>query len=76
MIRNAEGQWSDATYHQDGSYLVFTVTSGDQHFALVSVPSGIPLWMILAAALVVLLPIPIAISIKKKKAKKAAEQTA
>lgn len=75
MVCNAEEQWREVSYTQDGSYLVFPLASGDRCFALVEVASGIPIWVIAAAVLVVLLPVPIVIAVKKKKMKTAAEKT-
>ena len=76
MVRDANGNWRDVSYTQDGSYLVFSLQAGDAGIALIAVPASISPWVIAAGILIVLLPIPIIIAVKKKKAKSAADQTA
>ena len=76
MVCDAAGEWREASYTQDGSYLVLPLMVGDQCIALIEVPAGISPWIIAAGILVVLLPIPIVIAVKKKRAKSTPKTTA
>lgn len=67
MVCNAAGEWREASYTQDGSYLVFSLMSGDQGIALISISTNISLWIIVGIILIVLLPFSIILIARKKK---------
>lgn len=69
LLGNAEGQWEEVQFIQNGSYLVFPGVAKEMHLAVIAVPSYTPLWILSGAILLVLLLLIIMIIVKKKKTK-------
>ena len=77
MVGDQDGQWREAAYTVDGSYLVFSLEAGDVLLALVQTPADHTLLLYIGAgAVVVLIAAVLLVQKKKSTAKKNAEQTA
>ncbi len=70
-VRGSDGTWRRAAHTVDGSYIVFSLESGDDAVALVQRQSQNISWMLIAAGVAVVgVAVALAVIIRKRKTKK------
>ena len=65
-FRGAEGQWNEATFQKEGSYLVFPVTNLKTDIAIVQMQSNITVWILGAVVLAIGLITVVIVAVKKR----------
>ena len=67
---NAQGDWREVSFAQNGSYLVFALWPSDTHFALVAVEPNIMPWVIAGiGAVMVIVLCAVFVVVRKKRTK-------
>lgn len=77
LICKANDTWSEVTFTQDGSYIVFELESDDQHLVLVQGSADYAVWLIVGLCPVALSLLAILLVLRKRKnsKKETAEET-